>query len=328
VPRVDGAASAPRPGDWWIRGVAPLAAINLALFLTLQARPGPLGVVLWKWGPPVLLAVNALLLVAALVSALRSGHTASWRRGAALATLCLLALTAPLYRTYPSSYDATPSDVEFLLPLDGPVTVAWGGATPRVNYHVGSPAERWAYDLLVTVNGRSYEGDGTRVTDYHAYDRPVYAPASGRVVAVHDGDPDAPPDEPAAMRGAGNRVVLEVAPGQYLTVAHLRAGTVAVTPGQLVDRGELLARVGNSGNSSEPHVHLHLQDTPVAGSGEAIPFLFSDYVVHETGATFRRGMPRGGVRRRSYVGDVISGTGATPIPTGSSPRSRMPSNPG
>jgi murein DD-endopeptidase MepM/ murein hydrolase activator NlpD len=274
------------------------------LFLTLQARPGPLGVVLWKWGPPTLVFANALLLGAALVSALRDHQTFSLRRTLGFAGLCLLLATTAIYRTYPSSYDDAPSEVDFLLPFDGPITVAWGGPTSRSNYHVGAPAERWAYDLLVTKDGASYQGTGSRLTDYYAYDRPVTAPAVGRVAVVHDGDPDATPGQPLPQHGGGNRVVIEVAPDQYLTLAHLKAGTIRVAPGQQVKPGDRLGRVGNSGNSSEPHLHLHLQDTLVPGSGEGIPLYFSRYVVLETGAKVARGMPQGGMRRGRYVGDV------------------------
>lgn len=292
--------------DWWIRGVVPLALLHLALFVTLQARPGRVAIALWNWGPPVLVALASLLLVCALVTALWNRQTWSWRRAGALAGLSALVATMTLYRTFPSSHDEAPSLVDFQLPLEGPVRVAWGGQTAAVNYHVSSPAERWAYDLLVTIDEATHRGDGTTVTDYHAYDRPVRAPAAGLVVDVHDGDPDAPPGRPDPQRGGGNRIVLEVAPGEHLFIAHLKAGTIRVSPGQRVRQGEVVGKAGNSGNSTEPHVHLHLQDTPVPGAGEGIPFYFSHYIVPKDGRTVVRGMPQGGVRRGQYVGDVVT----------------------
>jgi hypothetical protein len=117
------------------------------------------------------------------------------------------------YRTYPSSYDNKPSAVAFRLPLAGPVTVAWGGADEKVDRRVTNPEERWGYDLLVTVDGVTHRGSTTALSDYYAYDRPVHAPGTGRVVDVHDGDPDAPPGRADRLRQGGNRVVLEVAPG-------------------------------------------------------------------------------------------------------------------
>lgn len=292
--------------DWWIRGVVPLAILHLTLFLTLHARPGRVAIALWNWGPPALVTVASLLLVFALVTALRNRQIWSWRRASGLTALLTLVATMSVYRTFPSSHDDAPSPVDFRLPLDGPVRVAWGGPTAAANYHVSAPAERWAYDLLVTIDGASHRGDGTAVTDYYAYDRPVHTPAAGLVVEVHDGDPDALPGRPDPRRGGGNRIVLEVAPEQYLFIAHLRAGTIRILPGQRVRQGDVAGKAGNSGNSSEPHVHLHLQDTPVPGGGEGIPFYFSNYLVPKNGRTVARGMPQGGVRRGQYVGDVVT----------------------
>jgi murein DD-endopeptidase MepM/ murein hydrolase activator NlpD len=222
-----------------------------------------------------------------------------------LAGLLLLLASIGFYRTYPSSHDETPSQVRFQLPLDGPVTIAWGGPSAAENYHVGIPAERWAYDLLITVNGVSHRGEGTGVGDFHAYDRPVRSPSAGRVVYLRDGAPDAAPGRGDRVRAGGNLIVLDVAPGEYLFIAHLKAGTIRVSGGQRVDQGDLLGHVGNSGNSSEPHIHLHLQNDPEPGGGEAIPLYFSDYLIVGSDNAIRRGMPQGGMRHGRYVGDVV-----------------------
>jgi murein DD-endopeptidase MepM/ murein hydrolase activator NlpD len=296
---------APHWSDWWIYGVLPLAVLHAALFFTLQARPGQVAVVLWHWGPPAVITATAALLLVALASALHSRLTFSWRRAAGLAGLCVLIGTIGVYRTFPSAHDSKPSAVHFMLPLDGAVTVAWGGGTPAVNYHVSLPAERWAYDLLIAVDGRSYAGDGRTIEDYYAYAKPVRAPAAGRVVGVHDGDPEALPGRADRNRGGGNRVVMEVAPSQYLFIAHLRAGSIRVAPDQWISQGEIIGAVGNSGNSSEPHVHVHLQDTPTTDVGQGIPFYFSHYVSAD-GVPVERGMPIGGIRRGRFTGEVVS----------------------
>jgi murein DD-endopeptidase MepM/ murein hydrolase activator NlpD len=170
---------------------------------------------------------------------------------------------------------------------------------------VSAPAQRWAYDLLITVDGMSHRGAGRMLSDYFVYARPVYAPAAGHVIAVHDGHPDSEPGRPDPVRGAGNCVVLEVAPMQYLVVAHLQAGTIRVQTGDSVGKGDVLGSTGNSGNTSEPHVHLHLQDAPEPGAGEGIPFYFADYVL-EDGTKVARGMPEGGVRRGRYIGQIVT----------------------
>ncbi len=289
--------------DWWIHGVLPLGILHLALYGALQARPGRVGVTLWTFGPPLLVVAGAALLAGALIGAFWGRHSWSWRRAGGVAALGALVSATALYRTYPSSHDGFPSRVEFRLPLDGPVTVAWGGSTSAANHHVNVPAERWAYDLLVTAQGVSHRGDGTELTDYFVYGRPVRAPATGRVVSVRDGAPDVPPRQPDPTRG--NDIVIEVAPGQYLVIAHLKASTLDVAPGQLVSQGAVVGLVGNSGNSTEPHVHLQLEDSPVPGAGEGIPFRFSRYTTGD-GQTVTSGMPQGGIRHGRFTGDVVT----------------------
>ena len=293
-----------------MHGVVPLAVVNGALFVTLQARPGPIAIELWTWGPPILVAAAAVLLGAALVSARRSRQIWTWQRTAALAGLTALVGSIGLYRTFPSEHDGSPSAVSMRLPLDGPLTVAWGGPSRRVNQHVRSPSERWGFDLLVTIDGRTHAGAGNAVTDYHAYNQPVRAPADGRVIGVHDNEPDATPRHPEPSRRGGNWIVIEVAQGEYLFLLHFKAGSLRVAPGDRVSRGDVLGHVGNSGNSTEPHLHVHLQDTPSFNAGQAIPFYFADYINVRTGVRVAHGMPEGGVRRGRYVGDVVRRAGS------------------
>jgi murein DD-endopeptidase MepM/ murein hydrolase activator NlpD len=304
--RIDGRHAA-HPSDWWTPGVLLLAVLHVLLFVALQGRPGAIAVVLWRWGPPVVVALTAILLLMAFISATR-GRSWNWQRAAGFAGLCAVIATLPAYVTFPSAYDSRPSSADIRLPLDGAVTIAWGGATASTNYHVSSPAERWAYDLLITVDGRSHRGDGRALADYYAYDRPVLAPASGRVVSVHDGDPDALPGRPNRSRGGGNRIVLEIAPNQYLFLVHLRPRSIRVAPGEWVPQGSVVARAGSSGNSSEPHVHMHLQDTATSDRGQGIPFYFSRYRTARDGVVVARGMPVGGIQRGRFVGEIVAST--------------------
>ncbi len=281
-----------------------VGVLHVAILVALEARLGRIGVVLWSVGPPLLIVLIAGLLVAALLSSIRRRD--SWTRWRLLgySGLLAIAVTLPLFESYPSSYDDRPSTVRFRLPLEGPVTVVWGGESLQVNYHAVLADQRWAYDLLVTRDGRSHSADGTRLEDYFYYDRPVLAPADGTVRMVRDGEPDRGIDEPVGGRiAAGNHAVIEVADGAFLVVAHLRPGSVRVAPGEVVEVGQVIGRAGNSGNSSEPHVHLHLQDILEFQVGEGIPFFFHDYV--DSGQRIDRGMPEGGLIGGRFVGRTV-----------------------
>lgn len=146
-----------------------------------------------------------------------------------------------------------------------------------------------------------------------AFGLPVLAPAAGTVVSVLDGEPDHEArrsqlallpyalTQAGRIRGgaaaiAGNHVVLELAAGgAFVLLAHLRRGSVAVRPGEQLSEGRLLGGCGNSGNSTQPHVHLQAMDSPDAGHASGLPVEFRSYRVHPRsgGAPLevRRGLP-------------------------------------
>ncbi|MBO4162028.1 M23 family metallopeptidase [Micromonospora antibiotica] len=128
-----------------------------------------------------------------------------------------------------------------------------------------------------------------------AFGRPILAPAAGRVVAVHDGEVDhearrspttllayALTQAARVRRGAGavagNHVIVELAGGRgYVLLAHLRAGSVRVAVGDPVDVGQELADCGNSGNSTQPHLHLQVMDAADPYAARGLPMAFRHY---------------------------------------------------
>ena len=130
-------------GDWWILAVPAVVAVHALGLVLLYARPGHLALWMWYLGPIFLVVVTALLLVGSLRSARRWRHGVNRWHVVGYLALVLVVVTLPVYDAYPSSYDEHPSRVAFRVPFDEPVTVAWGGATAGVNYHVFLPDQRW-----------------------------------------------------------------------------------------------------------------------------------------------------------------------------------------
>ena len=164
------------------------------------------------------------------------------------------------------------------LPFVGDWYVYWGGRTLERNYHAANPGQRFAYDFVRHRDGRSHRGDGSTLDEYYCWNESILAPADGRVVAVVDDLPDQAIGTTNTAAPAGNHVLLDLGNGEYALIAHLRRDSVRVGDGAQVAAGDMLGRCGNSGNTSEPHVHFHLQDSPAYGEGAGLPAFFNDYV--------------------------------------------------
>ncbi len=147
------------------------------------------------------------------------------------------------------------------LPFDEEWFVYWGGTTEAQNYHVREISQQYAYDLLMVKDGASFEGDPKNNESYYAFGKDILAPCNARVVRVIEGVPDNVPGITNSRDLTGNTLVLQTAIGEYILFAHLKEGSVIVEEGQEVVQGEVMAQCGNSGNSTEPHLHLSLQNT-------------------------------------------------------------------
>jgi len=216
----------------------------------------------------------------------------SWREDGRL----IAAYVRPTPKPAPTPHDDYRTRTTLRLPFDSEWTVAWGGRTPHRNYHVSTPDQRFAYDLLVVRDGSTHEGEGTRNEDYHCFGEPILAPAPGQVVSAIDSLHDNVPGEMLEQAPAGNHVIVDHGEGEYSVLAHLRSGSVTVEAGDRVAEGDRIGTCGNSGNSSEPHLHYHLQDGPVPLRGQGLPAQFTDYVAD--GEPVARGEPVRGQRIR------------------------------
>jgi murein DD-endopeptidase MepM/ murein hydrolase activator NlpD len=183
-------------------------------------------------------------------------------------------------------------------PLRGTWFVA--AAASFHTHHRWVVPEEFALDVIqLGAGGGSFRGNGAENADFYAWDAEIRAAASGTVVRVVDRFEDirplrGAPGESADSYGAriqaaqqallaqgleaigGNLVVVDHGDGTFAHYAHLRAGSVAVAVGQRVERGTLLGRLGNSGNSTEPHLHFQLTDGPDTLLSRGLPVAFDD----------------------------------------------------
>lgn len=257
--------------------------------------------------PPVLgLITFIVIIIYALVKKRRSKIWTATLAAAIIGMLGFLLWFVPV--AYPASLESTSPSINVRLPADGPIRVAWGGDTIKTNYHAAVPDQRWAYDLVI----EPYFSGSENLEDYGCYGTPVVAPISGTVISAHDGEPDAVPGVVSNNFTAptGNHVMIQIEEtGTYLVIAHLKPGSVAVETGSVVEEGQIIGQCGNSGNTSEPHIHIHHQrqnptEFPI-NFAEGLPLYFRDH----DGAP----MPVGGIEQDGEkitpLGDVVQHVG-------------------
>lgn len=179
------------------------------------------------------------------------------------------------------------------LPFRGTWYAFWGGTAPAKNYHAADRAQKYAYDMLIRKNGVSHTGSGGKNTDYYCYGKPVLAPVAGTIVMVIDGVPENVPGEQDPYMAFGNCVMIDAGNTEFLVLAHLQPHSPTVSVGDAVKVGQILGLCGNTGNSSEPHLHFHMQNRPIFTQSDGLPITFHNYV--QDGVLVKTGIADGQV---------------------------------
>lgn len=180
-------------------------------------------------------------------------------------------------------------------PLRGDNWVAANGCCPTTGPHRGSVqtingklvnAQRFAIDWMkLDAQGRFVNGDPTVVTNWVGYGQPILSATGGVVTSVANDLPDQAPGslpDPSTITVQtvdGNHVVVDMGNGLSVFYAHMVKGSVQVKVGDRVAAGQQLGQLGNSGNTSAPHLHIHvMQGASVIGSN-GVPMVFDAFTL-------------------------------------------------
>jgi len=170
------------------------------------------------------------------------------------------------------------------LPFAGKWLVVWGGDTKELNQHHDVSNQRFAFDFLgVGPDGKTRKVAAVENEDYYAFGREILAPADGVVTDVITGVRDNVPGSMNPYSGLGNAVFIQHSQYEVSVLAHLKRGSIKVKAGDKVKAGQKIGLCGNSGNSSEPHLHYHLQNTPIIQDGTGIKCYYQKVIVLENG---------------------------------------------
>jgi murein DD-endopeptidase MepM/ murein hydrolase activator NlpD len=160
-------------------------------------------------------------------------------------------------------------------------------------------AQRFAIDSVKeAADGKTFHGDEKKNASYLAYASEVLAVADGKIVEVKDGLPENPPGGlalPTTLETvAGNHILLDLGGGRRALYAHLKPGSLRVKVGDPVKRGQVIALLGNTGNSTEPHLHFQVAEGDSPLGAEGVPYLLEHY--------FTRGSANG--RREAHGNEL------------------------
>ena len=145
--------------------------------------------------------------------------------------------------------------------------------------------EVFAIDWIQVRDGRLAEGDGSANDQWFGHGEPIFAAASGQVVSAVNDKPEVPPgiglnDNPTIQTTtdfAGNHVLIRIRRGVYALYAHMIPGSIQVQVGDHVETGQQLGLLGNTGNTSAPHLHFGLIDGPGVLSSDSLPFVIDRF---------------------------------------------------
>ena len=149
-------------------------------------------------------------------------------------------------------------------------------------------SRRYAIDWMQIENGASFSGEAGDKGAYYSYGKPVVAVADATVVTARDGLPDNVPGHNEQFHPAvpitmdtvgGNTITLDIGRRQFAYYFHLQPGSLRVKVGDHVKKGQIMARIGASGDAREPHLHFEIANSPKALAGEGLPYVIDHYRV-------------------------------------------------
>jgi hypothetical protein len=165
-------------------------------------------------------------------------------------------------------------------PFKGQWLVVWGGDTSEQNQHHNVPNQRFAFDFVgADKSGKTRKDESQTNEDYFAFGREILAPADGEVTDVITGVRDNTPGSMNPYSALGNAVLIQHGRYEVSVLAHFKQNSITVKVGDRVKGGQVIGLCGNSGNSSEPHLHFHVQNTSVIQDGTGIKCYFQKLIL-------------------------------------------------
>ncbi len=203
--------------------------------------------------------------------------------------------------------DIVPPSFSMSLPFNGYWTVVNGGIDRSSSHSWNIITQRYAYDFVFSgQDGKKYTGDSRKIDGYYALNQDVLSPADGMVIRVQNNIRDYPYSGTGMidlltrdMRG--NYLIIRHADHVYSFLAHIKRYSSKVKVGDFVKKGQVIGKCGNSGHSTEPHIHFHVQDHPNFFLAIGLPILFENIVIENNSTQISNKMAHGYISKNDRV---------------------------
>jgi murein DD-endopeptidase MepM/ murein hydrolase activator NlpD len=167
------------------------------------------------------------------------------------------------------------------LPFGEEWYITAGGRSALVNHHFINREQRYALDISQVVDGSVFVGNGTNNEDYYCFGKRLNAPGDGKIIALENNVEDNIPRNLNEDQPLGNYIIIDHLNGEFSFMVHFKKHSIIVSIGDTVVKGQEVGKAGNSGRSTGPHLHYHIQTTPNINNGIGLPAQFLNYYVDD-----------------------------------------------
>ncbi len=190
---------------------------------------------------------------------------------------------------------------KYSLPFKEEFYVEFGGISDEDSHSIDIPNQRYAYDLDMRVNKECFYQDYSNIDNHYCYKKDVLAPLEGIVFEVCNKYPNTKIDKDRKIvcdvdEVRGNYIIIKHKYNEFSMIAHLLKDSFKVKVGDIVKTGDVIAKVGNSGNTNGPHIHFQVQSS-ISDDSQGIPITFKNIIIKRN----RKRIYRKYIKRGDYV---------------------------
>lgn len=175
---------------------------------------------------------------------------------------------------------------KYILPMNGLWYVEYGGLTKETSHSWDIISQRYAYDFEIRENNLPYHDNYKKCENYYSYKQYIIAPLDGWVIDIKNEYENTQilENRPVICDGddpRGNYILIKHSYNEYSLIAHIEKDSFQVKVGDMVKQGQVIAQVGNSGNTQGPHIHFQVQDSIDFNHSKGIIITFKNIVYQD-----------------------------------------------